>query len=65
MQPFVIVLSDKDNVAVAVRDIPAGALITEADLDCRRPAAGRTAFEFYEVVGATAARDYRAGDYLD
>jgi N-acetylneuraminate synthase len=50
---------------VAVRDIPAGAVITEADLDCRRPAAGRTAFEFYEVVGATAARDYRAGDYLD
>jgi hypothetical protein len=28
MQPFVILLSPKDNVAVAVRDIPPGAEVT-------------------------------------
>jgi N-acetylneuraminate synthase len=50
---------------VATRTISAGSTITEADLECRRPGAGRTAFDFYDVVGTVAARDYNEGDYLD
>lgn len=49
---------------VAARPIAAGAIITEGDLTCRRPAAGRTAFEFWDVVGAAAERDYAPGDYV-
>jgi N-acetylneuraminate synthase len=49
---------------VAARTIAAGATIAADDLECRRPASGRSAFEFWDVVGTTAARDYQAGDYV-
>jgi N-acetylneuraminate synthase len=49
---------------VATRQISAGEVITEADLECRRPGAGRTSFDFYEVVGTTASQDYEVGDYV-
>lgn len=49
---------------VAVRPIVAGAVIIEDDLECRRPGAGRTSFDFWEVVGTTAAQDYATGDYV-
>lgn len=48
----------------AARDIAEGATITEADLVCRRPAQGRTAFDFWEVVGTTATRPHRAGEHV-
>ena len=50
---------------VATRSIAEGSTITEADLECRRPGAGRTSFDFYDVIGTTASRDYSEGDYLD
>ena len=50
---------------VASRDISAGEMIGEADLECRRPGEGRTAFEFWDVVGTVARADYRAGDYVE
>jgi N-acetylneuraminate synthase len=50
---------------VTARPIAAGAVIAEDDLLCRRPAAGRTAFEFWDVVGSPATRDYAAGEYVD
>lgn len=50
---------------VAARPIAAGAVIAEDDLSCRRPATGRSAFEFWDVVGSTAARAYEAGDRVD
>lgn len=49
---------------VARVDIPAGGLIGEGALECRRPGEGRSAFEFYDVVGTVAATDLRAGDYV-
>ncbi len=49
---------------VASRDIPAGTNIGEDDLECRRPGAGRTSFEFWDVVGTTADRAYATGEYL-
>ena len=50
---------------VATRAIAAGETITEEDVECRRPGVGRTSFDFYEVVGTTAARSYEPGEYLD
>ncbi|MGV8884421.1 MAG: N-acetylneuraminate synthase family protein [Microbacteriaceae bacterium] len=50
---------------VATVPISAGEEITAASLECRRPAAGRTSFDFWEVVGTSAARDYAVGEYLD
>lgn len=50
---------------VASRAIRAGEIVTAADLECRRPAAGRSAFEFWDVVGAPALRDYAVGEYVD
>lgn len=50
---------------IAARPIAAGATLSERDLICRRPALGRTAFEFWDVVGTTAPRDYAAGEYVD
>jgi N-acetylneuraminate synthase len=61
-------LANRDVVRrslVAVRDIAAGAVIGEEDLECRRPASGRSAFEFWDAVGTTAGRDYAVGDYVD
>ncbi len=49
---------------VAVHDLAEGQVITEADLECRRPGAGRTSFEFWDVVGTTATKAYAAGEYL-
>ncbi len=49
---------------VASRPIAGGARIAADDLECRRPAAGRSAFEFWDVVGTLAPRDYAAGDYV-
>ena len=50
---------------VATRDIVAGEMIGEADIECQRPASGRTSFDFYEVVGYPASRNYRAGEHID
>lgn len=50
---------------VAARDLTAGELLGEADIVCFRPASGRTSFEFWEVVGAPADRDYRRGELID
>ncbi|MEO5921628.1 MAG: N-acetylneuraminate synthase [Pseudolysinimonas sp.] len=50
---------------VVSRDLAAGEILTASDLECQRPGAGRSSFEFWEVVGASVARDYRAGEYLD
>jgi N-acetylneuraminate synthase len=49
---------------VAKQPIAAGAVITEADLECRRPGAGRTSFDFYEVIGSVATADYAVGEYV-
>ena len=49
---------------VATRDIAEGAVITEDDIECRRPAAGRTSFDYYELVGTAATRGYATGDYV-
>ena len=65
MQP--IEVSNKAAVRrslVAARPIAAGSVITEADLECRRPGAGRTSFDFYEVVGTAATKDYEIGEYV-
>ena len=66
MQP--IEVSNKAAVRrslVARNPIAAGQQIREADIECRRPGAGRTSFDFYEVVGTTAAKAYAVGDYVE
>ncbi|MGW8484274.1 N-acetylneuraminate synthase family protein [Microbacterium sp. NPDC055903] len=50
---------------VATTDIVAGATIAEGDVACFRPASGRSTFDYWEVVGAPATRDYRRGDLID
>ncbi len=50
---------------VAKQPIAAGDVITEAHLECRRPGAGRTSFDFYDVVGTVAAKAYAVGEYVD
>jgi N-acetylneuraminate synthase len=50
---------------VAASDIVQGQIIDARQIDCRRPAVGRTSFEFWDVVGSVASRSYSAGDYLD
>lgn len=50
---------------VAAGDIRAGAVIAEDDLVCFRPASGRSAFDFWEVVGTTASRSYSRGELID
>ncbi len=49
---------------IAARPIAAGTIVSEDDLTCRRPALGRSAFEFWDVVGAASSRDFAAGDYV-
>ncbi len=49
---------------VAKQPIAEGAVITEADLECRRPGAGRTSFDFYEVIGTVATQSYEIGEYV-
>jgi sialic acid synthase SpsE len=49
---------------VAARKIAAGTTIEAADLECRRPASGRTAFEFWDVVGTVAEEDVAVGGYV-
>ena len=66
MQP--IEVSNKAAVRrslVARHPIAAGQVIREADLECRRPGAGRTSFDFYEVVGTVATQAYGVGDYVE
>jgi N-acetylneuraminate synthase len=50
---------------VAARDLVAGELIGDDDVECQRPGAGRTSFEFWDVVGRPATRAYSVGEYLD
>ncbi|MEJ1087386.1 N-acetylneuraminate synthase [Microbacterium sp. Mu-80] len=50
---------------VAARDIAAGAVVTDDDVACFRPATGRTSFDFWEVVGGAAPRAYRRGELID
>lgn len=49
---------------IAARPIAAGTTIGEADLICRRPALGRTSFDFWDMVGTVASRDFAVGDYV-
>ncbi|TBN55960.1 N-acetylneuraminate synthase [Glaciihabitans arcticus] len=49
---------------VARVPIAAGETITADHLESRRPGAGRTSFDFYEVVGTAAQQDYAVGEYL-
>lgn len=50
---------------VASRPIELGSIIVEDDLVCRRPAQGRSTFEFWDVVGKPALRSYNTGDHVD
>lgn len=50
---------------VAAADIARGEIVTEATVACFRPASGRTSFDYWEVVGAPATRDYRRGELID
>lgn len=50
---------------VASTAIQSGQVIAEADVYCSRPGAGRTSFDFWDVVGTVASRDYAEGEYLD
>lgn len=50
---------------VAARPIEKGAIIDESDLDCRRPAGGRSPLEFWDLVGTVSTRRYDSGEYLD
>lgn len=50
---------------IAARDIVEGAMISEDDVACFRPATGRTTFDYWEVVGAAASRGYRRGELID
>jgi N-acetylneuraminate synthase len=50
---------------IATRAIASGETIVEEDIRCSRPGAGRTAFDFWSVVGSTAPRGYAEGDYFD
>ena len=49
---------------IAARPIKAGSVVEEKDVICRRPAAGRSAFEFWDVVGTPASQDYAPGEYV-
>jgi N-acetylneuraminate synthase len=50
---------------VATEEITKGETIEASQLECSRPAAGRTSFDFWEVAGTTAGRTYAVGEYLD
>jgi N-acetylneuraminate synthase len=50
---------------VATRVITAGETIGAEDLKSRRPAAGRSSFDYWDVVGTVVHRDFAAGEYLD
>lgn len=50
---------------VAARPIVAGEMVRAENLICRRPAAGRSAFEFWDVVGSIAERNVAVGEYVD
>lgn len=50
---------------IAATDLEAGAIVTDADIACVRPAGGRTPFEFWDVVGAPASRNYQRGELID
>lgn len=50
---------------IAARPIVAGSTFSEEDLVCRRPALGRTSFDFWDVIGTKASRDFAAGDYVE
>lgn len=50
---------------VASRPIAAGEVLTEDNIECRRPGAGRTSFDFYDVVGTAATRAYEVGEYVE
>jgi N-acetylneuraminate synthase len=50
---------------VSTRAIMKGEVMKADDIECRRPGGGRTAADYWEVVGSIATRDYDPGDYLD
>lgn len=47
---------------VAARRIRTGAIISEEDIICKRPANGRTALEYWDVIGTVSTRDYETGE---
>lgn len=50
---------------VAARAVGSGQLISVDDVECRRPGAGRSAAEYWNVVGSLASSDYAVGDYFE
>ncbi|CAN5522542.1 N-acetylneuraminate synthase [soil metagenome] len=60
-------LSNRDVVRrslVATRPIAEGETIEASAIECRRPGAGRSSFDFWQVVGTPATRSYEAGEYV-
>jgi len=50
---------------VAARAIPAGAPFTPETLTAKRPGGGRSPFEYWELLGRPAARDYAEDEAID
>ncbi len=49
---------------VTARDVPAGTVITEADLGFKRPGTGMLPYRLAEVLGAEARRDLPLGTII-
>ena len=50
---------------VAARDIPAGQVISPADLIALRPLGGLAPSNFWSILGSTSSRAIRKGEFLD
>jgi N-acetylneuraminate synthase len=60
-------LSNRDIVRkslVARHPIAAGAAISADSIDCKRPGTGRSPMDYWDVLGAPAARDYEEDELL-
>jgi N-acetylneuraminate synthase len=49
----------------ASRAIQAGEIFTEAHLACRRPCAGRSPMEYWDLIGTPSARNYAPGEAIE
>ncbi len=50
---------------VAARPIPAGAILTSADLTAKRPADGLSPMRVWDLIGRVADRDYDQDEAVD
>ena len=50
---------------VARRRIPAGTVLTAADLTCKRPGTGISPMRYWEVLGQPATRDYMPDELIE